>query len=102
MTYQPRSQYDFGDPVLEALARDEHTDHHRARARGQRLLGIADSLVSVLVATGRLDDPDAARGDIFHVLADALYGVQAIDVPDFTNAHALEALRRGSTKEECR
>jgi hypothetical protein len=100
VTYEARSHYEFGDPVLEALARDEHTDHHRARARGQRLLGIADSLVSVLEATGRLDDPDAARGDIFHVLADALYGNDAIDIPDFTNARSLEALRRGLTMRE--
>jgi hypothetical protein len=31
-------------------------------------------------------------------LADALYGVQAIDVPDFMNAHALDALRRGRSE----
>ena len=95
MTFQPRSQYELGDPVFEAIAQEARADHHRAAARGQRLLLLADSLVSVLVARGHLGDPELARGDIFHVLADALYSAGAIDVPDFSNPRSLEALRRG-------
>jgi hypothetical protein len=98
VTHVPRSVYEYGDPVFEDLAREEHSDHHRATARGQRMLCLADSLVSVLDARGLLTDPAAARREAFHVLADALYGVQAIDVPDFMNAHALDALRRGRSE----
>jgi hypothetical protein len=96
MTHQPRSVYEYGDPAFEEVARAERTDHHHAAAHGQRVLLIADSLVSVLDARGLLTDPAAARREIFHVLADALYGVQAIDVPDFTSEKSLDALRRRS------
>jgi hypothetical protein len=96
VSFEARSQYELGDPVHEHLAREEATDHYRARARGQRLLLIADSLVSVLEANGRLVDAAAARRDLFHVLADALYSNGAVDVPDFTNEKSLEALRRGN------
>jgi hypothetical protein len=95
MAHVPRSQYEFGDPVFEEIAREERRDHHRAPARGQRLLLIADSIVSVLHANGHLDDPDAARGDVFHVLADALFVNAALDVPDFSNPRSLEAMRQG-------
>lgn len=94
MTFLPRSHYELGDPVAEVIARDERSDHHRATARGQRLLLIADSVVSRL--DWRLQDPTTARGEIFHVLADALYGpAVAIDLPDFASERSLEALRRG-------
>jgi hypothetical protein len=97
VTHQPRSVYEYGDVVHEQLAREEQTDHHHAAAHGQRVLLIADSLVSVLDARGLLTDPAAARREAFHVLADALYGVQALDIPDFTNEHALDAMRRGKS-----
>jgi hypothetical protein len=95
MTHVPRSVYEYGDPAFEEITREERTDHHRAAAHGQRVLLIADSLVSVLDARGLLTDPAAARREAFHVLADHLYGVQALDIPDFSNEHALDALRRG-------
>jgi hypothetical protein len=96
VTHERRSQYEYGDPVVDELAREEHTDHHRAPARGRRVLLMADSLVSVLHVSGQLRDPEQARGDIFHVLADALYGVAAIEVPDFTSTRSLDAMRRGT------
>ena len=94
MTFQSRSVYELGDPVVEHLVREEASDHSRARARGQRLLVIADGIVSRL--DWRLPDPMTARGEVFHALADALYGQDvAIDLPDFTSENSLEALRRG-------
>ena len=99
MTHVPRSVYEFGDPVHEQLAREEHTDHHHAAARGQRVLLIADSIVSVLDAQGLLTYPAAARRDVFHVLADHLFGqAGAIDIPDFSDEHSLDALRRGRSE----
>jgi hypothetical protein len=95
VTHVPRSVYEFGDPVHEQITREERTDHHHATARGQRVLLIADSLVSVLDASGLLTDPAAARREAFHVLADHLYGVQALDIPDFSSEKSLEALRQG-------
>jgi hypothetical protein len=95
MTFVPRSVYEFGDPVHEALAREEQTDHYLARARGQRLLLIADAIVSRL--DGRLADPITARGDIFHALADCLYRPDAaIALPNFRDEKSLDAMRRGS------
>lgn len=98
MTFAPRSQYEFGDPVGELLAREERTDHRRARARGQRLLLLADALVDVLAAHAQLRDAGAARRDLFHELAQALYSGVAIDVPDFMDERSLEALRRGRSE----
>lgn len=98
MTHVPRSVYEYGDPAFEEVARAERTDHHHAAAHGQRVLLIADSLVSVLHAGGQLADPATARADIFHVLADALYQFKAIDVPDFTSEKSLDALRRGRSE----
>jgi hypothetical protein len=98
VTYERRSSYEFGDPVHEQLTREERRFHNHAAAHGQRVLLIADSLVSVLDARGLLTDPAAARREIFHTVADHLYGVQALDIPDFTNEHALEALRRGRSE----
>ncbi len=96
MSHIPRSQYELGDDPLTAdLKRAERTDHHHAFARAQRLLLIADSVISVLEAGRALHEPAAARRDIFGVLAEALCANQAIEVPDFMNARSLEALRRG-------
>jgi hypothetical protein len=96
VTPLPRSHYEFGDPVHEAIGREEHSDHYRARARGQRVLLLADRLVIILQAQALLTDPDVARRKLFHALADDLYGNGALDVPDFTSEQSLDALRRGS------
>jgi hypothetical protein len=94
MTLLPRSVYGFGDPVHDRLAREEQTDHYRARARGQRLLLIADGIVSRL--DWRLPDPIMARGEIFHALADSLYPSDAaIALPNFRDEKSLDAMRRG-------
>jgi len=95
MTFLPRSQYELGDPVFAALEREEHSDHYRASARGQRLLLLADSLIAVLQASGTVTNVAAARADIFHTLADALCGCQAINTPDFASEQSLDAMRRG-------
>jgi hypothetical protein len=98
MTFERRSSYEYGDPVFEHVARDERTDHLRATARGQRLLGLADALVDELRAQALLQtDGVIERRLFFRVLANALYSQDAaIDLPDFSNAQSLEALRRRS------
>jgi hypothetical protein len=95
MALESRSHYEFGDPVHEQFARDERTDHHRATARGQRLVRLADHLVAALQASCTVTNVAAARAEIFHVLADNLYGDDAIDTPDFTSEQSLDALRAG-------
>jgi hypothetical protein len=95
MSFQARAQYEFGDPVAEQITRDERTDHHHATARGQRLLRLADHLVAALQASCTVTNVAAARAEIFHVLADDLYGNAAINTPDFTNEQSLDAMRRG-------
>jgi hypothetical protein len=96
MTFERRSSYEYGDPVFEHVARDERSDHHRATARGQRLLLMADAVVDELRAHDLLrEDGVIERRLIFQVLANHLYSQDAaIDLPDFSNAQSLEALRR--------
>jgi pyruvate formate-lyase activating enzyme-like uncharacterized protein len=98
MTFERRSSYEYGDPVFEHVAREERTDHLRATARGQRLLGLADAVVDELRAHALLrEDGVLERRLIFHVLANYLYSQDAaIEIPDFSNAQSLEALRRRS------
>jgi hypothetical protein len=97
VTYEPRSVYEFGDTLAECLARQERREHLTARAKGQRLLLIADACLTALIAQGSSFAGAAdARRVLFHVLADLLYSPDtAIDVPDFTRAEALERFRRG-------
>jgi hypothetical protein len=71
------------DPVDALLAAETHADHAKARARGERVRDLADACVNQLVAPGivaaaRRDD---ARVVLFDVLADALYGAAALDIP---------------------
>lgn len=83
------------DPVEEMIRRDERADHFRARARGRRLLMIADAVVGELVADGLVSQRSMARRDVFGVLASSLYGPDAsIDTPDFMNESSLEAFRK--------
>lgn len=65
----------------EEIRREEATDHGRARARGQRLLSIANDITSALHGTGVLSDTRTARRVTFHILADHLYANLAIDIP---------------------
>jgi hypothetical protein len=96
MTFLSRSQYEYGDPVAEQVDRAEQTDHYRATARGRRILLLADSLVDRLIGRGLLVPGAAdARRELFHALADTLYGNAAIDLPDFTDEQSLNALRFG-------
>jgi hypothetical protein len=61
----------------------EIADHARAGARGERLRVIANDVVSKLMAAGYFrGDLRGARVVTFHVLADHLYGLQAVDIPD--------------------
>ena len=84
MTLERRSHWELGDPVHEQIAAEEHTDHYRAKARGLRLRGLSETIVSGLVARGVLPggQRDAARVITYGILADALARNQAIDIPD--------------------
>jgi len=95
MAYQSRSQYELGDPAFDAIAKAETTDHYKATARARRLLLLADHVVGVLDAQGLIGDPATVRAEVFHALADDLYGTAAIDLPDFRSTDSLDALRRG-------
>jgi hypothetical protein len=61
---------------------EDRADLARAAARGQRVVDLADAcldgLVPNILPAARKDD---ARVVLFHVLADALYGTVAIDIP---------------------
>jgi hypothetical protein len=72
------------DPVEALLAREVQHDHALAEARGLRLRDLANAIINELMADGFVLDQDRARGLVFHVLADHLYGHVAIDVPGFT------------------
>jgi hypothetical protein len=63
------------------LARDEAHDHALATARGERLKMLTGAVVEALLGAGILPQPEAARPLVFHVLADALYGNQALNIP---------------------
>ncbi len=78
MTFQPRSQYEFGD---DPAAADEARDHARAHARAERLDLIASGIVSALSAKGFGFDDEQVHIVVWHVLADHLYGNLAIDGP---------------------
>lgn len=67
------------DPIVAAT---ESADHAKAKDRGQRVLLIANRVISELSAEGQLrNDPDDLRAILFHALADGIYGNAAIDVP---------------------
>ena len=100
MTYQSRSEWELsGNPVADHLTREERSDHHRAAARGARVLLLADSLVAALAAGALLTDEATARPVLFHRLADELYGGASIDVPNFRSEDSLAAFRRGTPDE---
>lgn len=69
------------DPVDLQVLVEEHRDHARARARGERLRALADAIVSTLEAHGLVYDGDAAIVVVYGVLADHLYGNHAVDIP---------------------
>lgn len=79
--YEPRSQYELGDPVAEQLRREEQTDHHRAKARGERVARMAEAIVLALEGRGLLRARHPAMVEIVHVLANHLYSQDtAIDI----------------------
>lgn len=78
---RPLSLHEAGDPLYEALADEERHDHERARARGVRLLGIAETIVDRLVGDGVVSADERLYVPICSVLADCLYGNLAIDIP---------------------
>jgi hypothetical protein len=84
VSYQARSRWEAGDPIYDALAAAERRDHAWAQARGRRLRALTDAIVTALDVPALL--PAAHHADarvaIFTVLADHLYGLAAIDVPD--------------------
>lgn len=70
------------DPVEAMLARDTAVDHDEARFRGQRVFDLARRLVSTLDARGLLrGSAQDATVELFHPIADDLYGNAAIDIP---------------------
>jgi hypothetical protein len=81
MTHVPRSVYEYGDPVAEQIARDERRDHLWAQARGERLAALTRQILTALDGHGLLVDGDRATPIVFSVLADALEGNRAIDLP---------------------
>jgi hypothetical protein len=96
MTLLPRSHYELGDPLAEALARQEHREHMTALAKGQRCLLIADAVISGLDALALLRVEADARRVVFHTLANLLYTPDTpIDVPDFQSRESLERFRQG-------
>jgi len=99
MTPLSRSQYELGDPTYDHLAATERRDHLWAAACVTLLEGLADCLVSGLIAQsvlpgGRSDD---ARVIVFGILADALYGNLAIDTPALRGD---DPARRSSESED--
>ena len=78
MAFESRSHYEFGD---DPPAAEEARDHLLAHARGLRLVGLSEAIVSRLDGAGLLTDREDATVLIFHVLADLLYGNASIDVP---------------------
>lgn len=70
------------DPVKAMLDAETAQDHAKAKGRGVRVLGLALSLASALNAAGLLRGSTAdAAAEMFHPIADELYGSAAIDVP---------------------
>lgn len=70
------------DPVEAMLAQETAVDHSKAKWRGERVLGLCDRVASTLDAQGLLRaSRDDVRAELFHVIADDLYGDAAIDVP---------------------
>lgn len=65
----------------EEIRQAEAHDHARAGERGERLRRIANDIISALLGAGILRDPRGARVITFHVLADHLYAMKAVDVP---------------------
>lgn len=63
------------------IADETARDHERAKARGERVEQLTDSVLSHFIAVGVTVDRAAVRVGLFHVLADALYGNSAIDIP---------------------
>ena len=81
MTFESRSHYEYGDPVLEQITRDEQHEHKLARARGEHVEHVARAVVDALHAHSLVTDPPAARVVAFNVLANWLYGNAALDIP---------------------
>jgi hypothetical protein len=96
MIFEPRSVYEYGDTLAQALGRQERREHATALAKGQRVLLLADACVDALIAQGGiLGGMVSARRVLFHTLADLLYAPDtAIDVPDFQSLESLERFRQ--------
>lgn len=73
--------YEAGDPLYEALSAEERADHQKARARGERLRTIAETIVDRLVGDGVVSADERLYVPICSVLADCLYGNLAIEIP---------------------
>jgi hypothetical protein len=83
MPPETRSQYEYGDPTMDAIAAEERADHRQATVRGLELREKSIALVAGLVGEGQLrGDPADARITLFHILAELDYPNQAIDIPE--------------------
>jgi len=80
MTYLPRSVYEYGDEVSQAV--DVAHDHRAAHERGQKVATLTDTIVSALLARGILPDPGAAAGVVIAVLVEMLYDGQVVELPE--------------------
>lgn len=71
----------YRDPVAATIDRDAAADHEQAKKRGERL----DLLADWIAAESCLMNGRPTRADVYNaalkVLADSLYGNQAIDMP---------------------
>jgi hypothetical protein len=94
MSYEPRSHYEAGDPLADALARQAQHEAYLAQPRGRRVLLLTDQILGALDGLGLVRDLDTARQAVFCRLADVLYPGAPIDVPDFRDPENLEAFRR--------
>ena len=75
------------DPAEAELDEEPAVDHAKAKARGERVLGLAERIASTLQARGGLRASEAeVRVAIFHVIAEELYGRAAVDVPTLRGA----------------
>jgi hypothetical protein len=81
MSFESRWVWEAGDPIADHLAREERSDHHRARARGERLADLTRQILSALDGHGLLVDAERATPVVFSTLADLLYVNHAIDLP---------------------
>lgn len=71
-------------------------DVARAKARGERVLGLCNDIIARLDLYGYLHGVDTAdlRREMFHVIADDLFGHLPVDIPNLEDAKPYSPERR--------